>query len=102
MWGLFVFSPFMADHVQPFLGKTLGFLPLFQGPPMGIGMLSAGFILALMILPYISSVTRDIFRMVPGVVKEAAYGLGATRWETARSVTLRYALQGIVGAGFLG
>ncbi len=102
MWGLFIFAPFMADYVQPFLGDTLGFLPLFQGPPMGIGMLTAGFILALMILPYISSVTRDVFRMVPPVVKEAAYGIGATNWEVTRGVTLRYALRGIVGAGFLG
>jgi phosphate transport system permease protein len=102
MWGLFVFAPFMADYIQPFLGNTLGFLPLFKGPPMGIGMLSAGIILALMILPYISSVTRDVFRMVPTVVKEAAYGVGGTSWEVTNGVTMRYALRGIVGAGFLG
>jgi phosphate transport system permease protein len=102
MWGLFVFAPFMADYVQPLLGDTLGFLPLFKGPPMGIGMLTAGIILALMVLPYISSVTRDVFRMVPIVVKESAYGVGATNWEVTRGVTLRYALRGIVGAGFLG
>jgi phosphate transport system permease protein len=102
MWGLFVFAPFMANHVQPILGKYLGFLPLFQGPPLGIGMLTAGIILALMILPYISSVTRDVFMMVPPVVKEAAYGVGATNWEVTRGVTLRYSLSGIVGAGFLG
>jgi len=102
MWGLFVFAPFMATYIQPFLGKTLGFLPLFKGPPMGIGMLTAGIILALMILPYISSVTRDVFRMVPPVVKEAAYGVGATNWEVTNGVTMRYALKGIVGAGFLG
>lgn len=102
MWGLFVFAPFMADYIQPFLGEHLGFLPLFKGPPMGIGMLTAGLILALMILPYISSVTRDVFKMVPPVVKEAAYGIGATNWEVTRGVTIRYALRGIVGAGFLG
>jgi len=102
MWGLFVFAPFMADHVQPFLGDTLGFLPLFKGPPLGIGMLTAGIILALMVLPYISSVTRDVFRMVPIVVKESAYGVGATNWEVTRGVTIRYALRGVVGAGFLG
>lgn len=102
MWGLFVFAPLMADHVQPLLGKYLGFLPLFQGPPMGIGILTAGIILALMILPYISSVTRDVFNMVPTVVKEAAYGVGSTTWEVIRSVVLRYSLRGIVGAGFLG
>jgi phosphate transport system permease protein len=102
MWGLFIFAPFMADYIQPWLGETLGFLPLFSGPPMGIGMLTAGIILALMILPYISSVTRDVFRMVPTVVKEAAYGVGATNWEVTQGVTMRYALRGIVGAGFLG
>jgi len=102
MWGLFVFAPFMSEYIQPFLGDYLGFLPLFKGPPMGIGMLTAGLILALMILPYISSVTRDVFRMVPPVVKEAAYGMGATNWEVTRGVTIRYALKGIVGAGFLG
>jgi phosphate transport system permease protein len=102
MWGLFIFAPFMANYIQPFLGKTFGFLPLFKGPPMGIGMLTAGIILALMILPYISSVTRDVFRMVPPVVKEAAYGVGATNWEVTNGVTIRYALKGIVGAGFLG
>ncbi len=102
MWGLFVFAPFMAHYVQPMLGKSFGFLPLFQGPPMGIGILTAGIILALMILPYISSVTRDVFRMVPVVVKEAAYGIGATNWEVTKGVTLRYSLRGIVGATFLG
>lgn len=102
MWGLFIFAALMADHVQPFLGKTLGFLPLFQGPPMGIGMLTAGIILALMILPYITSVSRDVFKMVPPVVKEAAYGQGATTWEVTRAVVVRYSMRGIIGAGFLG
>lgn len=102
MWGLFVFAPFMAEHIQPFLGNKLGFLPLFQGPPMGVGMLSAGTILAFMILPYISSVTRDVFAMTPAVMKEAAYGLGSTNWEMTKSVTLRYSTKGIVGACFLG
>ncbi len=102
MWGLFIFAPIMADHVQPFLDKYFGFLPLFQGAKMGIGMLTAGLILALMILPYISSVSRDVFNMVPTVVKEAAYGQGATTWEVTRAVVLRYSLRGIVGAAFLG
>jgi phosphate transport system permease protein len=102
MWGLFVFAPFMADHVQPFLGKYLGFLPLFQGPPMGIGMLTAGIILALMILPFISAVMRDVFQMVPAVVKEAGYGIGATTWEVTRKVSIRYGIAGLVGACFLG
>ena len=102
MWGLFVFAPFMADHVQPLLGKYLGWLPLFKGPPMGIGMLTAGIILALMILPFISAVTRDVFQMVPAVVKESAYGMGATTWEVTWKVTIRYGLSGVLGAGFLG
>jgi len=102
MWGLFVFAPFMADHIQPFLGKYLGFTPLFQGPPMGIGMLTAGIILALMILPFVSSVMRDVLRMVPAVMKESAYGLGATTWEVTKDISIRYGLAGMVGAIFLG
>jgi phosphate transport system permease protein len=102
MWGLFVFAPFMARHVEPALGKSLGFLPLFHGPPMGIGMLTAGIILALMILPYISAVMRDVFQMVPAVVKESAYGMGATTWEVTRKITMRYGVRGLVGACFLG
>ncbi len=102
MWGLFVFAPVMARHVQPALGATLGFLPLFQGPPLGIGMLTAGLILAVMILPFISAVSRDVFRLVPPVVKESAYGLGATTWEVTYKVTIPYGLVGIIGACFLG
>ena len=102
MWGLFVFAPFMAKRVEPALGKSLGFLPLFHGPPMGIGMLTAGIILALMILPYISAVMRDVFQMVPAVVKESAYGMGATTWEVTRKITMRYGIRGLVGACFLG
>lgn len=102
MWGLFVFAPFMAEHVQPLLKDHLGFLPLFEGPPMGIGMLSAGIILALMILPYICAITRDVLLMVPPVLKESAYGMGSTTFEVTRRVSVRYGLQGIVGASFLG
>jgi len=102
MWGLFVFAPFMADHVQPLLSARLGFLPLFQGPPMGIGLLTAGIILALMILPFITSVMRDVLRMVPPVVKEAGYGMGSTVWEVARQVTVRYGARGMAGACLLG
>lgn len=102
MWGLFVFAPFVADHVQPWLGKWFGFTPLFQGPPMGIGMLTAGLILALMILPFISSVMRDVIRMVPAVMKESAYGVGATTWEVTRDVSIPYGLKGMMGAIFLG
>jgi phosphate transport system permease protein len=102
MWGLFVFAPFMADHIQTFLGGRLGFLPLFQGPPMGIGMLTAGVILALMILPFVSAVMRDVFLMVPPVVKEAGFGMGTTTWEVTSHITVRYGIQGLVGASFLG
>jgi len=102
MWGLFVFAPFMAKYIEPALGKSLGFLPLFRGPPIGIGMLTAGIILALMILPFISSVMRDVFQMVPPVVKESAYGMGATTWEVTRKITVRYGIRGLVGACFLG
>lgn len=102
MWGLFVFAPFMADHVQPSLAKIAPNLPLFSGPPMGIGILSAGIILAIMVLPFVCAITREVFMMVPDVVKEAAYGMGATTWEATRKVTMRYGLHGIIGAMFLG
>ncbi|WP_020678359.1 phosphate ABC transporter permease subunit PstC [Geopsychrobacter electrodiphilus] len=102
MWGLFVFAPFMADYVQPFLARIGGGLPFFSGAKMGIGMLTAGIILALMILPFITSVTRAIFLMVPAVVKESAYGMGSTTWEVSRKVTIPYGIQGILGACFLG
>ena len=102
MWGLFIFAPFMADYVQPFLAKIGGWTPLFSGPPMGIGMLTAGIILALMVLPFITAVSRDVFLMVPPVVKESAYGVGATTWEVTRKVTVRYGARGIMGAVFLG
>ena len=102
MWGLFVFAPFMSDYIEPFLSRVTGGFFLFNGPPMGIGMLTAGIILALMILPFITSVTRDVFQMVPAVVKESAYGLGCTTWEVTRKVTIPYGLQGILGACFLG
>ena len=102
MWGLFFFAPFMAKYIQPPLGKTLGWLPLFQGPPLGIGMLTAGIILAFMVLPFICAITRDVFSLVPNVVKEAAFGMGATTWEVTYKVTLPYGLVGIIGAIFLG
>jgi len=102
MWGLFVFATLMQRHIQPVLGERLGFLPLFQGPPMGIGMLTAGLILALMVLPFITAVTRDVLLMVPPVLKESAHGVGATMWEATRGVSLRYGRRGIVGAVFLG
>ncbi len=102
IWGLFIVSPLMADHVQPLISEHFGHLPIFDGPPMGIGMMTAGVILGVMILPYISSVARDVLAMIPAVVKESAYGMGATTWEVAWRVSLPYGLSGIVGAVFLG
>jgi phosphate transport system permease protein len=103
MWGLFVLVPLMQRYVQPAIQATpLGKLPLFVGPPYGIGVLTAGLILSLMILPFVTAVSRDVLRMVPQVVKEAGFGMGATTWEVTRKVSLRYGLGGIVGAFFLG
>jgi phosphate transport system permease protein len=106
MWGLFVFVPFMADHVDPWIDSTLGMLPLlgplFQGPPMGIGMLTAGIILAIMVVPFISSVMRDVFALVPASLRESAFALGATRWEVVRRVVLPYTHTAVVGGIFLG
>lgn len=106
MWGLFVFAPVFGDYVQPLLQATLGEVPvigeLFQGPMMGIGMLTAGIILAIMIIPFIASVMRDVFDTCPGVLKESAYALGCTRWEVVRRVVLPYTRVGVVGGVMLG
>ncbi len=102
MWGLFVFAPLLSDYVEPFLVDYLGFIPLFRGAPMGIGMLPAGFILAIMIIPFISSVARDIFQMVPAMIKESGYGVGATKWEVISRVVIPYTKSGIIGAVILG
>ncbi|HEY7037393.1 MAG TPA: phosphate ABC transporter permease subunit PstC [Methylomirabilota bacterium] len=102
LWGIFVLVPWLRDWVQPVLGGWLGFLPLFQGPPYGIGMLAAGVILAIMVVPYITSVSREVLLAVPGSQREAALGIGATRWETTRIAVLRYGRSGLVGAILLG
>jgi phosphate transport system permease protein len=106
MWGMFVFAPLMARYVQPWLHTYFGWIPgvglLFQGPPMGLGMLTAGIILGFMVLPFTCAITRDVFQMVPNVVKESAYGLGATTLEVTTKVTIPYGLVGIIGAFFLG
>ncbi len=106
MWGLFIFAPVMSDYVEPWLNDTLGTLPgvgaLFQGPPLGIGMLTAGIILGIMVIPFISSVMRDVFSLVPPQLREAAFGLGATRWEVVRGVVLPYTRSAVVGGIFLG
>jgi phosphate transport system permease protein len=106
IWGLFVFAPFLQEYVQPFLIVTLGNVPgvggLFAGPPYGIGVLTAGLILAIMVLPFITSISRDVFEAVPPVLKEAAYGLGCTTWEVARYVVLPFTRVGVIGGVMLG
>jgi phosphate transport system permease protein len=106
MWGLFVFAPVFGDYVQPALTKVFGNLwilgPLFQGAPNGIGILSAGFILSIMVIPFIASVMRDVFEIVPPVLKESAYGIGATTWEVVWNVVLPYTRAGVIGGIMLG
>jgi phosphate transport system permease protein len=105
IWGLFVFAPFLQQTLQPFLIEVFGNIPilssLFAGPPYGIGMLTAGLILAVMILPFISSISRDVFESVPPVLKEAAYGIGCTTWEVVRHVVIPYTRTGLIGGGML-
>jgi phosphate transport system permease protein len=106
IWGLFIFAPFLQETLQPFLINTLGnvpvIAPLFTGPPYGIGMLTAGLILAIMVLPFVTSISRDVFDAVPPVLKEAAYGVGCTTWEVVRYVVLPYARVGVIGGVMLG
>jgi phosphate transport system permease protein len=111
IWGLFVFAPFVQKHIQPALiwlgdNDTTGPIPvlstLFEGPPYGIGMLTAGFILAIMVLPFITAISRDVFEAVPAVLKEATYGLGCTTWEVFKYVILPYARVGVIGGVMLG
>jgi len=106
IWGLFVLAPILQAHVQPWLIEVLGPLPLvgrlFQGPPYGIGILSASFVLAIMVIPFISAVMRDVFETVPDVLKESGYGLGATTWEVIWQVVVPYARTGMIGGVMLG
>jgi len=102
LWAIFVLVPILRNYIQPFLGKTLGWTGFFSGPPFGIGMLAAGVILAIMIIPIISSITREVLAVVPQQQREAALALGATRWEMIRLAVLRNARAGIVGAMILG
>lgn len=106
IWGLFVFAPFLQRTLQPALIDLFGNVPLlaavFEGPPYGIGILTAGLILAIMVLPFITSISRDVFEAVPPVLKEAAYGIGCTTWEVVRHVVIPYTRVGVIGGVMLG
>jgi phosphate transport system permease protein len=102
LWGIFVMIPWLRDHLFPFLKRTLGFLPFFRGTIYGVSMLAGGIIVAIMILPIVTSVSREILRSVPNLQREAAYALGATHWEVIRLAVLSYARRGIFGASVLG
>jgi phosphate transport system permease protein len=106
IWGLFVFAPFLQAHVQPVLISTFGSVPilssLFAGPPYGIGVFTAGLILAIMVLPFITAVSRDVFETVPQMLKESAFGIGCTTWEVIRSVVIPYTRVGLLGGVMLG
>ena len=106
MWGLFVFAPFFAEYIQPVLTDTLGELPvigvLFQGPPLGISVFTAGIILAIMIIPFIASVMRDVFETVPAELRESAFGLGCTTWEVVWHIILPMTRVGVMGGIMLG
>jgi len=106
MWGLFVLVPVMTEYVTPWLNDTLGTAPLigplFQGPPLGIGLLTAGFVLAIMVIPFVSSVMREVFLTVPTRLKESAYALGSTRWEVSWDIVLPYTRSAVIGGIFLG
>jgi phosphate transport system permease protein len=102
LWGLFVLVPFIRNPIESWLGSNLGFLPLFQGPPFGVGFLSAGIILAIMIIPIITAVSRDAMQAVPDTQREAMLALGATRWETISQAVIPYCRSGLIGAVILG
>jgi len=102
LWGLFVLAPIMQNWIEPFLGKYLGFSPFFKGYPLGVGMLTGGIIIAIMIIPTISSISREVLSAVPGHQKEAALAIGMTKWEALWRVMLPYGKSGIVGAILLG
>ena len=106
MWGLFVFAPFFGNNIQPWLTENLGGLPiigkLFVGAPMGIGLFTASLVLAIMIIPFIAATMRDVFAVVPALLKESAYGMGATTWEVMFKIILPYTKTGVVGGIILG
>jgi phosphate transport system permease protein len=100
IWGLFILAPLLQQYLQPLLVATG--LPLFAGPPLGIGIFTAGMVLALMVIPFTASVMRDVFETVPPVLKESAYGLGCTTWEVVRNIVLPYTRVGVIGGVMLG
>jgi phosphate transport system permease protein len=106
MWGLFIFAPLFQQYVQPYLKAWFGSIPgigvFFSGPPMGIGLLTAGIILAVMVIPFITAVMRDVFELVPPMLKESAYGLGSTTWEVVWRVVLPFTKVGVIGGIMLG
>jgi phosphate transport system permease protein len=102
LWGIFVLGPWLRDWIEPALSRYLGFIPLFTGPHVSVGMLTAGVVLAIMVLPYVAAVSTDVFRVVPQSQREAALALGATKWEMVRIAVLPYGTSGIVGAIMLG
>jgi phosphate transport system permease protein len=106
IWGLFVFAPLFAEHVQPYLQELVGDTPIisgwFAGPPIGIGILTAGIVLSLMVIPFVASVMRDVFETVPPQLKESAYGVGCTTWEVVTSIVLPYTRVGVIGGIMLG
>ena len=106
MWGLFVFAPLFGEHVEPWLNDHIGVMPVigpfFSGPPMGIGVLTAGIILSIMVIPFIASVMRDVFEVVPAMLKESAYAVGATTWEVLWNIVLPYTKVGVAGGIMLG
>ncbi|MGE5385399.1 MAG: phosphate ABC transporter permease PstC [Betaproteobacteria bacterium] len=106
IWGLLVFAPIFGEHIQPFIAKTIGQLPviggLFSGPSIGIGILAAGIILSIMIIPFIAAVMRDVFELTPPLLKESCYGLGGTTWEVVWKVVLPYTRVGVIGGVMLG
>jgi phosphate transport system permease protein len=106
IWGLFVFAPFLQQYVQPAIIAAFGNVPvlstLFAGPPYGIGMLTASLILAIMVVPFVASISRDVFAAVPSILKESAYGIGCTTWEVVWNVVIPYTRVGVIGSVMLG
>ena len=102
LWGLFILAPFLRTYIQPPMVDYLGFMPFFEGPPLGVGMMAAGVVLAIMIMPTITAICREVFRTIPMANREAALGLGATRWEMLKIAVLKSSQAGVLGATILG